>query len=206
MRGEEGSELQARHRFSLRTAIVVALLTPNYGSRRLKANRFRLRDARGPSVCHARSRRIACGVGLQAANAVAENRATAATQQQEPGCISCRLTVQCLVIGWTRSTAESAGNIRFQTGDFGSRSRRLTCASQKNNNPDQLIPGGSGGHVMVHRTGSVGLSMGQVSPGDHGICRHAANGAHITVPSSKKVICRKPLPIRTSAERSAAVC
>jgi hypothetical protein len=69
--------------------------------------------------------------------------------------------------------------------------------------------GASGGHVMVHRTdiaGSVGLGMGQVSPGDHGICRHAANGAHITAPSSKKVICRKPLPVRTSAERSAAVC
>jgi len=79
------------------------------------------------------------------ASAVSENRAAAAgTEQQESGCISCRLTVRCLVIRWTRSTAESVGNIRFQTGDFGSRSRRLTCASQKNNNPDQLIPGHRG--------------------------------------------------------------
>jgi hypothetical protein len=102
----------------------------------------------------------------------------------------------------------SAGNIRFQPGDFGSRSWRLTCASQKNNNPDQLIPG-LGGHVMVHRTdiaGSVGCSMGQVSPGDDGICRHAPNGIHTTAPSSKKVIFQKPLPIRIAAERSAAVC
>ncbi len=57
------------------------------------------------------------------------------------GCKSCRLTVQRLVLRWMRSTAASAGNIRFRRRDFGSRSRRLTCASQKNNNPDQLIPG-----------------------------------------------------------------
>src|ERR1700682_5554425 len=85
MRGEEGSELQTRHGFSLRTAIVVALLTANYGSRRPKANRFRSQDGHGASVCHARSRRIACGVGLQSVNAVAEHRAAAAATQQ-PDC------------------------------------------------------------------------------------------------------------------------
>lgn len=144
------------------------------------------------------------------ATAVSENRAAAAgTQQWEPGCKSWRLTVKRLVLRWTRSSTASAGNVHFQSGDFGSRSRRLTCASQKNNNPDQLIPGLRGGHVMVHRTdiaGSVGCSMGQVSLGDDGICRHAPNGIHTTAPSSKKVICRNSLPIRTSAERSAAVC
>jgi len=56
---------------------------------------------------------------------------------------------------------------------------------------------------MVHRTdiaGSVGRSRGQVNPGDDSICRHAPSGAFI-----EKVICRKLLPIRTSAARSAAV-
>jgi hypothetical protein len=58
---------------------------------------------------------------------------------------------------------------------------------------------------MVQRTVIAG-SMGQVSPGDDGICRHAPNGIHTTAPSSKKVIFQKTLPIRTAAERSAAVC
>jgi hypothetical protein len=106
-------------------------------------------------------REVDGGVRLQAANAVAENRATAATQQQEPGCISCRLTVQCLVIRWTRSTAESAGNIRFQTGDFGSRSRRLTCTSQKNNNPDQLIPGHRGDMSWCTAPAASGSAWGR---------------------------------------------
>jgi hypothetical protein len=50
--------------------------------------------------------------------------------------------------------------------------------------------GGVGGHVMVHRTdiaGSVGCSiMGQVNPGDDGMCRHAPNVVLI----QKKVIYR----------------
>jgi len=68
---------------------------------------------------------------------------------------------------------------------------------------------GAGGRVMVQRTdiaGGIGCSMGQASPGDDGICRHAPNGTHTTAPASKKVIFQKPLPIRTAAERSAAVC
>src|SRR6266851_830673 len=64
---EEGSEFQARHEFSLRTAILVALLMPNYGSCRLMANRFRSRVAQGSGVCHARSRRITGGVMPQVA-------------------------------------------------------------------------------------------------------------------------------------------
>jgi len=63
---------------------------------------------------------------------------------------------------------------------------------------------------MVHRTdsaGSVGCSRGHVNPGDDGIRRHAPGGALIESGALiEKVICRKPLPIRTSAERSAAVC
>jgi hypothetical protein len=54
--------------------------------------------------------------------------------------------------------------------------------------------------------GSIECSMGQVSPGDDGICRLAPNGIHTTAPSSEKVIFQKPLPIRIAAERSAAVC
>ena len=122
--------------------------------------------------------------------------------------MSCRLTVQRLVLGWMRSTKASAGNIRFQPGDFGSRSQRLTWLHKKTTIRIKQYRG-FGGHVMVHRTdiaGSVGCSMGQVSPGDHGICRHAPNGIHTAAPSSKKVIFQKPLPIRIAAERSAAVC
>jgi hypothetical protein len=141
--------------------------------------------------------------------AVSENRAAAAGTQQKPGCKSCRLTVQRLVLRWTRSTTASAGNIRFRRGDFGSRSRRLTLRFTKKQQSGSTNTGASGGYVMVHRTdvaGSVGCSMGQISPGYDGLCQHAPNGIHTTAPSSKKVICRKPLPIRTSAERSAAVC
>jgi hypothetical protein len=63
--------------------LLFALLIPNYGSRRLKANRFPSQDAHGSSVCHARSRRIACGVRLQTATAVSENRAAAAGTQHQ---------------------------------------------------------------------------------------------------------------------------
>jgi predicted nucleic acid-binding Zn ribbon protein len=63
--------------------LLFAVLIPNYGSRRLKANRFRSPDAHSASVCHARSRRIACGVRLQVAAAVSENRAAAAGTQHQ---------------------------------------------------------------------------------------------------------------------------
>jgi hypothetical protein len=55
---------------------------------------------------------------------------------------------------------------------------------------------------MVQRTdiaGSVGGGMGQVDPGDHGICRYAPNGAPI-----EKVIYLKSLTIPAPAARSAA--
>jgi len=61
---------------------------------------------------------------------------------------------------------------------------------------------------MVHRTdiaGTVGRSRGRVDPGDDGSCRHAPSGARVMVLSSKEVIYRKPLPLRTSTARSAAV-
>ena len=119
---------------------------PNYGSRCLKANRFRSQDAHGASVCHARSRRIACGVRLQSHRGLRKSRgrrghAAAGAGCKSCRCKSCRLTVQRLVLRWMRSTKASAATSVFRRGDFGSRSRRLTCASQKNNNPDQLIPG-----------------------------------------------------------------
>jgi hypothetical protein len=122
--------------------------------------------------------------------------------------MSCRLTVQRLVLGWTRPVTASAGNIRFQPGDFGSRSQRLTWLHKKTTIRIKQYRG-IGGRVMVQRTdiaGSIGCSMGQVSRVDDGVCRHATNGIHTTAPSSKKVIFQKPLPIRTAAERSAAVC
>jgi hypothetical protein len=96
----------------------------------------------------------------------------------------------------------SAGGFRFEVlaADL-----RFTKKQQSGSNNT----GASGGRVMVQRTdiaGSIGCSMGQVSPGDDGMCRHAPNGIHTTAPSSKKVIFQKPLPIRIAAERSAAVC
>jgi hypothetical protein len=100
-------------------------------------------------------------------------------------------------------------NIRFQTGGFRFEVSTADLRFTKKQQSGSTNTGASGGFVMVHRTdiaGSVGCSMGQINPGDDGLCRHAPNGIHAAAPSSKKVICRKPLPIRTSAERSAAVC
>src|SRR5713226_5028205 len=101
-----------------------------------------------------------------------------------------------------RSTTASAENIHFQTSDFGFEVSTADLRSQKNNNPDQIIRRHRG-HDMVHRTdiaGSAVCSRGRVGPGDDGSCRHAPSGALI-----ERVFYRKPLPLRTSAARSAAV-
>jgi hypothetical protein len=143
------------------------------------------------------------------ATAVFENRAAAAGMQQwEPGGMPCRLTVQRLVL-----RLDAINNSERRQHPFSGRGFRFEVSTAdlrftKKQQSGSTNTGASGGRVMVHRTdiaGSVGGSMGQVSPGDDGICRHAPNGIHTTAPPSKKIICRKPLPVRTSAERSAAV-
>ena len=71
-------------------------------------------------------------------------------------------------------------------------SARGRRAPQKNNNPVQLMADGSEGHVMVQRTdiaGNVRCSMGQVSPGDGGLCRRAPINALIA-----KSYFSEPLP------------
>jgi hypothetical protein len=85
--------------------------------------------------------------------------------------------------------------------DFSSRTRRLIALHKKTTirptNGERIE-----GHVMVHRTdiaGWVGCSMGRVSPGKDGMCRHAPNAL-----IEKRHLRRLRLSL-SSAARTAAV-
>ena len=96
------------------------------------------------------------------ATAVSENRAAAAGMQQwEPGGMPCRLTVQRLVLRLDAINNSERRQHPFPDRDFGSRSRRLTCASQKNNNPDQLIPGDRGDMSWCTAPAASGSARGR---------------------------------------------